>query len=178
MSDTQPSQDTSASSLSVPLSISSTNVRPFLDISPDALVIINRAGTIEMVNRQTEAAFGYARSELLGQPLELLLPERLHEVHTAHREQYFSAPRTRPMGVGLQLVGQRKDGTEFPLEISLNPLLLDGSLHVIGAIRDMTAQRIAERERLQQLEQIRLQPEQIVHYEWISVQSRLTVHYT
>src|SRR6266568_6553977 len=161
MSDARLSQNTSASSLTAPIPISSTNVLPFLDISPDALVIVNPAGTIVMVNRQTETVFGYARTELLGQQLELLLPERFHEVHTAHRNQYFSAPRTRPMGVGLQLVGRRKDGTEFPVEISLNPLLLDDVLHVIGAVRDMTAQRIAERERLQQLEQIRLQAELI-----------------
>ena len=161
MSNARPSQNTSAASFSAPIPISSTNILPFLDISPDALVIVNPAGTIVMVNRQTEAVFGYARTELLGQPLELLLPQRFHEVHAAHRQQYFSTPRTRPMGVGLQLVGRRKDGTEFPVEISLNPLLLDDVLHVIGAIRDMTAQRVAERERLQQLEQLRLQAELI-----------------
>src|SRR6266702_1045001 len=161
MSDARLSQNTSASSLTAPIPISSTNVLPFLDISPDALVIVNPAGTIVMVNRQTETVFGYARTELLGQQLELLLPERFHEVHTAHRNQYFSAPRTRPMGVGLQLVGRRKDGTEFPVEISLNPLLLDDVLHVIGAIRDMTVQRVAERERLQQLEQLLLQADLI-----------------
>jgi PAS domain S-box-containing protein len=141
--------------------ISATNVLPFLDISPDALVIINRTGTIMMVNGQTEAAFGYTREELLGQPVELLLPKHFHEAHVAHRQHYFSAPQTRPMGIGLQLVGLRKDGTEFPVEISLNPLLLDGELHVIAAIRDMTAQRAAERERIQQLEQIRQQAELI-----------------
>lgn len=114
-----------------------------------------------MVNGQTEAVFGYPREELLGQQLELLLPQRFHEVHTTHREHYFSNPRTRSMGVGLQLVGQRKDGAEFPVEISLNPLLLDGVLHVVGAIRDVTEQRVAERERLQQLKHIRLQTELI-----------------
>src|SRR5256714_649812 len=160
-SNTRASQHTSASSSSAPLSISSTNVRPFLDISPDALVIVDPAGTIVMVNRQTEAVFGYARTELLGQQLELLLPQRLRAVHIDHREQYFSSPHTRPMGIGLKLVGRRKDGTEFPVEISLNPLLLDDVLHVIGAVRDMTAQRIAEHEHLQQLEQIRLQAELI-----------------
>src|SRR6266571_6925834 len=161
MSDARASEHTSAAASSAPLSISSTNVLPFLDISPDALVIVNPAGTIVMVNRQTEAVFGYARTELLEQQLELLLPQRLRAVHIAHREQYFSSPHTRPMGIGLKLVGRRKDGTEFPVEISLNPLLLDGALHVIGAIRDMTAQRIAEHEHLQQLEQIRLQAELI-----------------
>ena len=161
MSDTRESQHTSVSSSSGPLHISSANVQPFLDISPDALVIVNAAGTMVMVNGQTEAVFGYARCELLGQLLELLLPQRFHAAHTAYRERYFSAPLSRPMGVGLQLVGRRRDGDEFPVEISLNPLLLDGVLHVIGAIRDMTVQRVAERERLLQLRQIRLQAELI-----------------
>ena len=161
MSDVQESQNTSASSSSVPAHISSTNVLPFLDISPDALVIVNQAGAIVMVNGQTEAVFGYPREELQGQQLEMLLPQHFHKVHTTHRDHYFSNPRTRPMGIGLQLVGQRKDGAEFPVEISLNPLLLDGVLHVVGAIRDVTEQRVAERERLQQLQYIRLQTELI-----------------
>ena len=161
MSDARASQNTAISSSSGPLFISSTNVRPFLDILPDALVIVNQAGTIVMVNAQTEAAFGYAREALPGKQLELLLPERFRETHIAHRERYFTAPQTRPMGIGLHLVGRRKDGTEFPVEISLNPLLLDDVLHVIGAIRDMTEQRVAEHKRLQQLEEIRLQAELI-----------------
>ena len=158
MPDARESQHTSASSPS-PIQVSSTNLLPLLDISPDALVNVNQTGTIEMVNGQTEAILGYSRKELLGQQLDLLLPQRFHEVHTTHREHYFSNPRTRPMGMGLQLVGQRKDGLEFPLEISLSPLLLDGVLHVVGAIRDVTAQRVLERERLQQLQHIRLQTE-------------------
>lgn len=158
MPDARESQHTSASSHS-PIQVSSNNLLPLLDISPDALVIVNQTGTIVMVNGQTEAIFGYSRKELLEQQLELLLPQRFHEVHTTHREHYFSNPRTRPMGMGLQLVGKRKDGLEFPLEISLSPLLLDGILHVIGAIRDVTAQRVLERERLQQLQYIRLQTE-------------------
>lgn len=161
MSDVPESHSASVSPSSVPISISSTNLSPFLNISPDALVIVNQAGTIVMVNGQAEAAFGYTRSELVGQPLELLLPQRFHAGHATHCERYFSAPRTRPMGVGLHLVARRKDGTEFPVEISLSPLLLDDVLHVIGAIRDMTAQRAAERERLQQLQHIREQAELI-----------------
>lgn len=160
MSQGRKSQGASASS-SVPVAISSTNVQPFLDISPDALVIVNQAGAIVMVNAQTEAAFGFPREALLGQPLELLLPERFHEAHVTHRNRYFSSPRTRSMGVGLQLVARRKDGTEFPVEISLSPLQLDNALHVIAAIRDMTAQRAAERERLQQSHYIRQQTELI-----------------
>ena len=153
--------DQTAPVSSLPMQVSSQNLRPLLDISPDALVIVNQSGVIVMVNGQTETVFGYARSELLGQPLELLLPQRFREAHTTHREHYFTTPRTRPSGMGLQLVGQRKDGTEFPVEISLSPLLLDDLSHAIGAIRDVTQQRLAERERLQQLQHIRLQTELI-----------------
>ncbi len=136
MSDTRESQDPHASSSSALMQISSPNLRVFLDISPDALVIVNQAGTIVMVNGQTEAIFGYARSELLGQQLELLLPQRFRKIHTTHREHYFAAPHTRPMGVGLQLFGRRKDGTEVPVDISLS------------AIRDITERRrLEERER-------------------------------
>ncbi len=161
MSDAREYQRAPASSSSAPIAVASTTVQPFLDISPDALVIINRAGTIVLVNRQAEAVFGYTREVLLGQPLELLLPQRFHDAHIAHREHYFSSPHTRSMGIGLHLVGLRKDGAEFPVEISLNPLLLDGTLHTLAAIRDMTAQRAAERERLQQLQHIHLQADLI-----------------
>ena len=103
MSDGQVPQSVADSSAAPP-SISSANIHPFLDISPDALVIVDRNGNIVLVNGQTEAVFGYARSELLGQPLELLLPQRFHAAHASYRERYFSAPRTRPMGIGLNLV--------------------------------------------------------------------------
>jgi PAS domain S-box-containing protein len=158
MSDSQASEHTSISSAP---SISTADVLAFLDISPDGLVIINSAGSIVLVNRQTEALFGYAPGELIGQPLDLLLPQRYRAVHAIHRERYFSAPRTRPMGVGLNLVGRRKDGKEFPVEISLNPLLPDGALHALASIRDISAQRAAERERLKQSQQIRLQADLI-----------------
>jgi PAS domain S-box-containing protein len=161
MSEIPGSKSASTSPSPAPMHISSTSLQQFLDISPDALVIVNQAGVIVLVNRQSEAVFGYTRSELLGQPLELLLPERFHKAHITHRERYFASPRTRPMGVGLHLVARRRDGTEFPVEISLSPFLLDDALHTLGAIRDMTAQRAAENERLQQLQHIRLQNELI-----------------
>ncbi len=149
MSDARESQDTHALSSFAPMQISSPNLRAFLDISPDALVIVNQAGTIVMVNGQTEVVFGYARSELLGQQLELLLPQRFRKIHPTHREHYFAAPHTRPMGVGLQLFGRRKDGSEVPVDISLSPLLLDDALHVLSAIRDITERRLLEeRERV------------------------------
>ncbi|HLZ59920.1 MAG TPA: PAS domain-containing sensor histidine kinase, partial [Ktedonosporobacter sp.] len=160
MLNSQESERTHAPHESVPIQISSTrDLTQLLDLSPDPLLIISQAGVIVMVNEQFEAAFGYTRSELLGQSLEVLLPQRFRDIHTLHRDRYFSAPRTRPMGAGLQLFGLRKDGTEFPVDISLKPLVLDSVLHVLGAIRDVTMQRLAERERLQQVQHIRLQAE-------------------
>lgn len=114
-----------------------------------------------MANRQAEAMFGYRSGEFEGQQLEVLLPERFRTIHVAHRERYAAAPRARPMGAGLQLFGQRKDGVEFPVDISLRPVVRDNMPHVIGAIRDMTEQRRAEQERVLQLQHIRLQNELI-----------------
>ena len=132
-----------------------------MSISPDALVIVDQAGKIVMVNELAAALFGYSLEELRQQRLEMLLPEHLHEVHIAHRKQYFAMPRTRAMGAGLQLSGRHKNGTHIPVDISLRPALLDDEPVVIGAIRDMSEQRRAERERMQQAEQIRLQAELI-----------------
>ena len=163
MPESRDSQSQSNTSAPLPPSISSADILAFLDILPDGLVIVNQAGSIIQINRQTEALFGYARDKLVGHPLEVLLPQRYRATHTAHRERYFSAPCMRPMGVGLELVGRRMDGSEFPVEISLNPILLDGELHTLSAIRDVSAQRAAERERLQLSQQIGLQADLINH---------------
>jgi len=125
-----------------------TNLLTLLEVSPDALVLVNAAGRIVSVNSQTEALFGYPRSELEGEALEALLPERFRAAHVPDRERYATSPRTRPMGAGLALYGRRKDGTEFPVDISLSPLLFDGALHVLGAVRDITIrQHLEEHER-------------------------------
>src|SRR5712692_6849555 len=124
-----------------------TNLLTLLEVSPDALVLVDAAGRIVSVNSQTEALFGYPRSEMEGGALEALLPERFRAAHLLHREQYATSPRTRPMGAGLALYGRRKDGSEFPVDISLSPLLFDGTLHVLGAVRDITVRRrLEERE--------------------------------
>jgi PAS domain S-box-containing protein len=163
MSESRDSHGLSNTSAPLPSFISSADILAFMDILPDGLVIVNQAGSIIQINKQTEAIFGYARDKLTGHPLELLLPQRYRTTHIAHRERYFSAPCMRPMGVGLQLVGRRMDGSEFPVEISLNPILLDGELHTLGAIRDVSAQRAAERERLQLSQQSHLQADLINH---------------
>lgn len=162
MSDVRVSHETQSLHLPTPLQVSSLEVlKQILEIAPDACMVFDQAGAIVMVNELAEAMFGYTHAELCGKNVEVLLPHRFREIHVRHREHYVTAPRTRPMGAGLQLFGLRKDGSEFPVDISLRPLLLHGVLHILGAIRDVTQQRIAERERLQQLQHIRLQAELI-----------------
>ncbi len=122
-----------------------------LELAPDAFVGIDRDGAIVLINSQTEALFGYPREELRGQPVELLVPERFAAAHAGHRRRYFEDPRTRPMGAGLELFGRRRDGSEFPAEISLSSIETEQGRIGIAAIRDVSDRVSAarERERLQ-----------------------------
>lgn len=117
-----------------------------LEAAPDAIVVVSADGAIVDLNTRTSDLFGRARATLLGQPIETLIPERFRSQHTRQVREYFLDPVVRPMGAGLQLFGLRDDGTEFPVEISLNPLHEDGQLHAIAAIRDVTDRRAIEAE--------------------------------
>ena len=122
------------------------SVADLLEALPDALIIVNADGRIVRVNVPTEQMFGYTRAELLGQPVENLVPARYLPTHVTDRAGYQREPRRRPMGVGPNLYGRRKDGSEFPVEISLSPLSTTSGPVVIAAVRDITARREAEAE--------------------------------
>ena len=120
--------------------------KPVLDAAPDAMVITDRLGRMVVVNAEAERLFGYPGDELLGAAVEMLIPARYRPAHPHHRNRYFTDPRTRPMGAigGLELFGLRKDGTEFPAEISLSPLETEDGMFAITAIRDVTARKKVE----------------------------------
>jgi len=118
--------------------------RDLLESAPDAIVIANQAGEIHYVNFQTETLFGYERQELVGQPVEMLLPRRFHGSHPSYREEYVRQPRVRPMGEDRDLYGLRKDGSEFYVEISLSPLATDQGVLLSASVRDVTDRRRME----------------------------------
>jgi PAS domain S-box-containing protein len=120
---------------------SQTLERELLEFAPDAVVGVDEQGEIVLANSRTEDVFGYEREELIGQRVEMLVPDALREVHVAHRTGYFEAPRTRPMGAGLDLSARRKDGREFPCEISLSTVATDNGMMALAAIRDITDRR-------------------------------------
>jgi sigma-B regulation protein RsbU (phosphoserine phosphatase) len=118
--------------------------RQAVESAPNAIVMVNKSGNIEMINSQTEAFFGYSRSELIGQPVEILVPERFREKHLGYRNAYLAAPVSRPMGAGQDLYGLRKDGTEFPVEIGLSLIDSKEETLVLSTIVDITARKANE----------------------------------
>ncbi|MCK9396957.1 MAG: PAS domain S-box protein [Methylobacter sp.] len=118
--------------------------RQAVESAPNAIVMVNKFGTIEMVNSQTETSFGYSRTELVGQPIEILVPERYRGAHLGFRQAYFAAPVSRPMGVGQELYGLRKDGTEFPVEIGLSLIDSKEETLVLSTIVDITTRKATE----------------------------------
>jgi PAS domain S-box-containing protein len=118
----------------------------FLETLPDATLAVDRDGLILQVNSQIEKLFGYSRGQLVGKQVEMLVPQRFRGQHTEHRHDFAAHPKTRRMGAGLELYGRRRNGSEFPVEISLSPVLIDGGMIVLSAIRDITDRKRIELE--------------------------------
>ena len=117
------------------------NSEGLLETAPDALVGVDRDGLIRFVNRQTESLFGYQRDDLVGQPIEILVPESRRAIHRVHRQGHAQHPRDRAMGTGLELRGRRRDGTQFPVDIALSDIDTGEGLFVIAAVRDMSERK-------------------------------------
>ncbi len=136
----------------VALEASESTARALLESASDGIVVVDEAGRITLVNGAAERMFGYSRGELVGAQMEVLVPERVRGVHIAHRGCYFSEPRVRPMGISLDLAGRRRDGSEFPVEISLSYVTSAAGTVAMAFVTDITARKRAEAELRRQQE--------------------------
>jgi two-component system sensor histidine kinase DevS len=129
------------------VALSATIVAGLLDTVPDGVLLIDESGQLLLMNTRIEELFGYTRADLLGRPVEELLPERLRDDHVKHRAEFGDRPRTRAMGLGLALSGRRQDGSEFPVEISLSPLVAHDRTWAVATVRDATQRQAVEEQR-------------------------------
>jgi PAS domain S-box-containing protein len=120
------------------------DVGDVLESAPDGIVIVDAEGRIVAINSRTEILFGYSRQELVGHPVEVLIPARFDRLHVKHRASFLAQPQVRPMGAGLELLGKRKNGTEFPVDISLSPLQTQQGRFIISVVRDITERKQTE----------------------------------
>lgn len=139
-----------------------------LESAPDAMVIVNKKGCIQLVNAQTEKLFGYRRGEIINQSIEILIPDRYKAIHPSHRKGFFAEPRTRAMGADLELYGRKKSGDEFPVEISLSPIETEDGLLVSAAIRDISAQKKAAVELKDYADQLELSNKELEQFAYVA----------
>ena len=118
--------------------------RALMDTVAEGAVFVDTEGRIRHVNRQTERIFGFERTELINQPIEVLVPKRFREAHVGHRDRYLSDPQPIPQGIGRELVGLRRDGSEFPMELSLSPVEADSEVAVLALVTDISRRRNTE----------------------------------
>jgi two-component system sensor kinase FixL len=139
-----------AAHLASELQIGEERFRRVVEAAPNAMIMVNQEGQITLANQQAEKTFGYPREELLGRPIEMLVPERLRSGHRGFRHDYLCDPQARPMGAGRELFGRRKDGSEVPVEIGLSPIHTSKGLLVLASIVDITERKLAELEAARQ----------------------------
>ena len=139
-----------------------------LEAAPDSFVIVDATGTVRLVNPQAERMFGYSEGELIGQPIEVLVPDSARAAHARQRTTYSEQPASRRMGIGLQLSARRKDGSEFPAEISLSPLQTPEGRMIISAIRDVSERREVERQLQRQAEALAASNDQLQQFAYVA----------